>query len=484
MNFKRILALFLCAVLSLSFFSCRKVDKGDKDEGDGGKDKNDATEVIDYSAPAVWSDTTTVTHSMFIYYFNAYYRSYIEEYDSQLEAIGLDPTKSLSIQTYNKEYTWHQYFTLQVYSQLRELIALADAAKAEGMTLTEEDKKEIASQAKNYEKLAKDAGIDIDEYVEKVYGTGVTVDTMKAANELRFFANKYYEKLIASYVYTEDECEEHYFKNSDSFLHFDYIKNTVPKKDAAELKKCKDEKSFVDTLRKIITKNNFLDDYDRFADTIEQQLQRKYVRRASYNKNSDFCKWAVKSQRRPYDIYTKTESSGDVTVIMLLPTDEVNSSNGVTYRDDVPLKNVKYIYFEATDNDTDAHTKAESIYKNWQEEPTEARFDTLIEKHGGGTENDIDKGDFDKVLIDWIFDKKRQAGDVGVIDIPTGSYLIYQLPDGEPAWLTEVREDLKNAAYSEDLNKLMDAHPTEYEVEIVYNVQEIRAQKVDNSEAK
>ena len=44
MNFKRILALFLCAVLSLSFFSCRKVDKGDKDEG--GKDKNDATEVM------------------------------------------------------------------------------------------------------------------------------------------------------------------------------------------------------------------------------------------------------------------------------------------------------------------------------------------------------------------------------------------------------------------------------------------------------
>ena len=50
--------------------------------------------------------------------------------------------------------------------------------------------------------------------------------------------------------------------------------------------------------------------------------------------------------------------------------------------------------------------------------------------------------------------------------------------------IKEVREDLKNAAYSEDLNKLMDAHPTEYEVEIVYNVQEIRAQKVDNSEAK
>ena len=70
MNFKRILALFLAAVLSLSFFSCRKVDKGDKDEG--GKDKNDATEVIDYSAPAVWSDTTTVTHSMFIYYYWKY----------------------------------------------------------------------------------------------------------------------------------------------------------------------------------------------------------------------------------------------------------------------------------------------------------------------------------------------------------------------------------------------------------------------------
>ena len=484
MKFKRIIAFILASVIALSLFGCRKVDgDGDKDGEKG--DKDEAGAKIDYSLPAVWSDTTTVTYGMFIYYFNAYYRSYVEEYDNQLESIGLDPTKSLSIQTYNNEYTWHQYFTIQVYSQLRELIALADAAKAEGMTLTEDDKKEIGSQAENYEKLAKDAGVSLEEYITKVYGEGVTVDMMKSANELRFLANKYYEKLMAGYEYTDEECEEHYLKNTDSFLHFDYIKNTVPKKDADELKKCKDEASFVETLRKIITKNNFLDDYDRFAETIEKQLERKYVRRASYNKNSDFCKWAVKSERRPYDIYTKTESSGDVTVIMLLPTVEVNSSNGVTYRDDVPLKNVKFIFFEANENDeTDAHTKAESIYKNWQEEPTEARFDALIEKHGGGTTTDIDKSSFDKLLIDWIFDSARQAGDVGIIDVSIGSYLIYQLPDGEPAWLTEVREDLKEAAYSEDLNKLIDAHPTKYEAEIIYNVQEIKLQKADSSEAK
>lgn len=472
MNFKRIIAFILAAVISFSLFGCRKAGNTDKDSG---KDNN-AEEKIDYSAPAVWSDNTTISHGMFIYYFNAYYRSYIEEYDNQLDTIGLDPTKSLSSQEYNKDYSWQQYFTLQVYSQIRELVALADAAKAEGMTLTEEDKKEINSQAENYEKLAKDAGISIDEYVVNVYGEGVTVDIMKSANELRFYANKYYEKLIDGYVYTDEDCENYYLENKDNFLHFDYIKNTVPKEDAEELKKCKDETSFVDTLRKVITKNNFLNDYDRFAETIEKQLERKYVRRASYNKNSDFCKWAVNEDRVPYEIYTKTETSGDVTVIMLLPTTEASSVNGVTYRDDVPLKNVKFIFFENTENETDAHTKAETIYQNWLEEPTEARFDTLIEKHGGGTTTDIDKSSFDKVLIDWIFDAARKPGDVGVVDVAIGTYLIYQLADGEPAWLAEVRDLLKEEAYNADLNKLMDTYPTKYASEIVYSIKEVKVQ--------
>ena len=50
MNFKRILSLLLAAVLALSFFGCRKVDKGEKD--DGGKDKNDLPFGMQLIAPA------------------------------------------------------------------------------------------------------------------------------------------------------------------------------------------------------------------------------------------------------------------------------------------------------------------------------------------------------------------------------------------------------------------------------------------------
>ncbi len=467
---KRSIALILAVVLAFSLFGCRKAG-GDDDKKDNGKNE---TAAADLNADAVWTDTTTVTHGMFIYYFNAYYRSFLEDYSDYLDVLGLDPSKSLMTQEQSEDYNWQQYMTLQVYRQLREMIALADAAKAEGMTLSKEDKADIDDQIANYTTLAAEAKMSTADYIEKVYGDGVTEDIMRKANELRYLANKYYTKLWDGYEFSEDECAEYYEKNRDSFLHFDYIKNTVPAKDAEKLKKCTDEESFINTMREIITKNNFLNDYDRFADTIEAQLQRKYVYRASYNKDSAFCKWAFQADREPYDIHTKKESSGDVTVAMLLPTDELNTINGILYRDDVPLKGVKYIFFEKDESDaTAATTKAETIYKNWQEDPTEEHFDELVEKFKGGTAEEINRGDFAEELIDWIFDKDREEGDVGVVHVDVGSYILYQLPDGEASWISEVRKTLSDEQYTKDMNALMDKYPVDYEPDIVYNVKEV-----------
>jgi len=469
---KRIIAIFLCFTFAFSLFACSKAES-EKKENDKETNKVQDAEDKDYTVAAVWSENTTVTLDMMTYYFNSYYRSFLEQYSEVLPQMGLDPTKDLSAQKYSDEYNWHQYMTLLVYNNMREMIALADAAKAEGAELGEEGKAELEEQMKGYKQAADESKLSLAEYISVAYGKGVTEDTLRRAIEIKLLASDYHTKLRESYDFSEEECEKYYEENSFRYLHYDCIKITVPKSDADILSKAEDEESFVQAMREIITKNNFLGDYDRFADTIEGQIKRKYLIRSNYVESSELCKWVNEEGRMPYDIHTKKESSGDITVTMLLPASGGNSVNGVLYRDDEPLRNLKYIFFEDDESGTEAIVKAETIYKNWQEDPTEERFDELMEKYDGGTNLDISRGEFTSDLTDWIFDESRKAGDAGCLDADEGAYLIYILEDGEAAWLREVRTALENKQYEEDINNLIDKYPTEYDENVVYGIKEV-----------
>ncbi len=453
----------------LSLFGCVKKESGNK----GVKDPD----------VAVWSETTEVSKEMFVYFYNAYYRYFIEEYNSNLPSLGLDPTKSLSSQRQSENYTWQQYFVIQVYDQLREMVALADAAKADKIKLSKDDKEDIKKQLSLYETYAKDAGVTVDEYVETAFGSGVTLKVMEKAFELRFLANRYYKNLYDGYEFSDDECLAYYEKNSDGFIHYDYIKITVYKEDVPMFEECTDEASFVEAVRKAITQNNFLGDYDRFKDTIEAQVKRKFYYRASHDPNYNLSQWAVDPERKAYDIYQKTESSGNVTVAMILPTDEPGAINEVLYRDDLPLKNLKYIVF-ADGEGTEGKVKAESIYKNWLENPTAERFDELVAKYEGGIAENVARGDFNDEVNTWVFSQDRKVGDCGIVEVDGGAYLLYVLEDGVPSWLKDVRESMKEEQYEKDLKKIIEKHPTEYNPEVVYNIVEVKVKEAETTAAQ
>ncbi|MBE6588167.1 MAG: hypothetical protein E7647_07120 [Ruminococcaceae bacterium] len=469
MEIKRILAFILAAVMLLSVFGCAKKDKNGDADGDSATD----------SPAAVWSETTVVTENMFTYFYNAYYRYYLETYSQSLTSIGLDPSKSLASQKQSEEYTWQQYITIQVYKQLREMIALADSAKAEDFKLTEDDKKAVDAEMESFDKIAKDAGFETtDKYLEAAYGKGVNVSVVRKATELRILANRYYQKLWDGYTFTDEECEARYNEQRDSFIHYDYIKITVTEEESERLVEAADEESFVAVIREIITNNNFIGDYDRFSDKIEEQVKNKYHYRADYDPNYEVSKWAVEEGRAPYDIHTKTESTGNVTVSMILPTTDPGAINEVIYRDDVPLKNLMYMVF-ADSEGTDGITKAQSIYKNWQENPTEKRFEELYEKYDGGKAENVTKGAFNEAVNAWVFAEERKAGDCEIIEADGGAYLLYMLEDGEPSWLAEVKASLREEAYAADMEKILDKYPTEYNGDFIYNIVEVSV--TDNS---
>ena len=461
MKIRRILAFVLAVVMLLSLCACSK----------SGKDKNKDNTVD--SPAAVWSENTIVTENMFTYFYNAYYRYYLETNSASLVYLGLDPSQSLSAQKQSNEYTWQQYFTIQVYSQLREMIALADSAKAEKFKLSKDDRKLIDEEMKNFDDIAKNSGYpSTEEYLKAAYGENVTIEAVRAATELRTLANRYYKKLSEGYTFTDKECTAYYEKQKNSFIHYDYIKITVPADEVETFTSATDEESFVSAVRASITKNNFSGDYDRFADKIEEQVKKKYYYRADYDPNYEVSKWAVEEERKPYDVHTKTESTGNVTVSMILPTTDPGAINEVLYRDDLPLKNLMYIPFADSEGTTGA-TKAESIYKNWKEKGTQKRFEELCKEYNGDTAENIIKGAFTEKVNEWIFADGRKAGDCKVIEAEGGAYLIYMLEDGDPSWLAEVRNALFSEAYETDMEKMLKKYPTEYNGDFIYNIVEV-----------
>ncbi|MBQ4066892.1 MAG: hypothetical protein IJD22_04510 [Clostridia bacterium] len=467
MNIKRYTLILLAFLLIFSLFGCGETTDGE--------DKYDLT-----SAPAVWSEHTIVTQDMFVYYYNGYYRYFLESNSNDLSRLGLDPSQPLSSQQQSEEYTWQQYITLQVYRQLREMIALADAAKAEGMELSDDDNKAIDSQVAAYDTMAAEAKMSSEQYIEKVYGKGVTKDVMKDSIELRFLANKYYEKLWGSYVYTDEECLSYYEENREDFLHFDYISATVPPEEVDAIVSATDEESFIDALRESITRTTFMDDYERFSNSIEDQLTKKYHYMADIDLESELCQWVMEEERVGYDIHTKTEESGDVTVSMVLPTDREGAVSSVVYRVDDILKNFKYIIFEDSEGTTGA-VKADTIYKNWQEEPTESRFDYLCNEHGGSSATNVLREHLSADICDWVFAEERKAGDCEVITVDGGAYLLYMMEDSGPSWMEDVKSTLSNDRYVDDVNAIIDKYPTEYDPDIVYNIVEVSVVESENA---
>lgn len=464
MNIKKITVILLAFLTVFSLFGCS-----------GGKEEEE--EYV--SPPAVWSDQTVVTQDMFVYYYNGYYRYYLESNSNNLASLGLDPSMPLSAQQQSEEYTWQQFITLQVYRQLREMIALVDAAKAEGMELTAEDQEAIDSQVAAYDGMASKEQMSPADYIEKVYGKGVTKDVMKEAIGLKFLANKYYEKLWDGYVYTDEECLSYYEEHREDFLHVDYISATVAPEEADAITAATDEESFINALRESITRTTFMDDYERFQNSIEEQLTKKYRYFAEIDMESEFCQWAMEEDRAGYDIYTKTEENGDITINMVLPTDREGAVNAVVYRIDEMLKNFMYIIFEDGEGMTGA-VKAESIYKNWQEEPTEERFKSLCDKHGGSSVTGVLKEQLSGNITEWIFAPERKAGDCEIVSVDGGAYLLYMMEDTGPSWMEDVKSTLSGDKYVEDVNAIMDKYPTEYDPNFVYNVIEVSVTDGEN----
>ena len=204
-NKKRVIAavvVSVAAILAISacvFFAVR-LALGSAGEPifdpDGAYGQNDVTTVTNYSvAEATPVDANMMTviavdrdgnpamtnADMQIWYWNDF-TSFMEQYGNYASMFGLDYYSPLSSQpSLEENLSWEQMFLKSAATNKSVNYALAQAAYADGYTISEEDQQTIddfTSAEGSLAQAAAEAGYsDVNEYIQLYYGTGITLET-------------------------------------------------------------------------------------------------------------------------------------------------------------------------------------------------------------------------------------------------------------------------------------------------------------------
>jgi len=177
---------------------------------------------------AVKSENFEVNNAMMSYFFSTNYSSAMSSNSSTYtNYMGLDTSSSLKSQQYPGGGTWYDYFMQSVtLPSVKQLLTLAEAAKAAGYELSDEDKASIDEALSTLETTAKNAGYSTSYYIMNYYGVGLNIDDVRDAMELSQYAYSYYNHLVDSYSFTEEDWTNHYNENTLSFQKIDYLKYT------------------------------------------------------------------------------------------------------------------------------------------------------------------------------------------------------------------------------------------------------------------
>lgn len=418
------------------------------------------------------NDKITINGEMYSYFFNSFYRDFVAENSGLVTAQGLDTSKSLKSQDYSSEKTWYDYISSLVDEEIMPVITLATGAMDEGIALSEENSKRIQETADKYAAEAGKENLTADEYIAKAFGEGVTEKTVRQCLEIKYLAEQYKELLTDTIEVSEEDCERFFNDNPSEMLCCDYLKMTVSKEYTQRLMSSYDKESFINNVRDIITEKNFGGNYEKFKDLIEPMVDMCIYMGMRCDEGSPVMIWATKEGRKPYSIYSGEQSSGEVTVAMVLPAPEgAESEDGIRYRDNVPLKSIRYISYS-----DDGDTEAKDVFREYENKMTAEDFDALYKANpdkAGKLEN-IDRAGCPSAMRTWLFREERKPGDTGCFRLfENETSIVCVGEEGDAAWLRSAKEKAFSMNYESKLDGIKLRFPIEKNEERVRAVDDV-----------
>lgn len=433
-----------------------------------------STGLLLRSSAPLSSANFKVDGAMMTYFYRTSYYSLLSQLGDYASYMGLDTTKPLKSQTYvDGEQTWHDYLIASAVDQAKQMLVLAEAAKAAGMTLDEADQETIQA---NMDALAQSAAAynypSVNSFIAAQYGEGLKEKDILNAIELSILASKYSAKMQDEITITDDEVNTYFTENKDSFTYVslrqytfsagealqiegitDEQKNQMKadlQKKANELAACKTAADFDAYLTKYM-KDNTAATGEITEENIQSNLdQTKYDRYTS--RDTEQGKWAFDAARKVGDTTViENAEAASYTVVLLEATET---------RDETLTRNVRHILFQSA-NHTDAagaKAAAEEVLAKWEASAKdENAFAALATEYTEDTGSAANGGLYENVLSGamvpefdaWLFDSARKAGDVEIVESADyGAHIMFYVGEGQPEWEVNVRSAITNEKYN------------------------------------
>ncbi len=420
------------------------------------------------------------------YYMKVYNQFYNQEYQYKYynydTGSGYDISLSPDQQTSKakddngNEITWVEYFHDQALQVAQMYLAYYQEAVKKGLKL---DKADMAKIEKSLDELRETAdsqgkrsdddtnkGYSLNAFLRKQYGNGITASFYKKQLKIEALVQKYYDTMLdeTKTGYTEDQVNEVFNKDPDSYLYVDLRVYQFPvealeaeegEKDSAlekrqekadkELKEnakkmldaVKDETSFVNYAKKLNEKDA---SYDVDTQTFLRSYQKEDASgsgRGLSAVSTDLSDWAFKDGTKKNSkklIEVKDENgkvTGYIVVLMVNPKHDVDtvSIRHILFKtvddDNKPLADDKIKAAEANAKKTLAEWKAgDASEESFADYAAELSEDTGSQANGGLIEGNLPGQNvpaFDK----WIFDDARKEGDAEIVETEYGYHIIY-----------------------------------------------------------
>lgn len=439
------------------------------------------------------------------------YSSWYNQYGSYVSAyaqlMGLDLSKSLNKQVYDKEtgMTWAGFFVSNAMTNAKSDYALYDKAVSDGFKMTEDTKKQLDTTISNLSIYAAYYGYkNANKYLQATYGYGSDVDSYRQYLEVTALANDYYTAHNDSLTYDDDALRAHekdryneYSSYNGAYYYMSYTAfleggtkddkgNTTytdEERDAAREK--------VKQVAESLTSATTVEEFDKLITKLEINKDKKDVSSTKYEDrlystltNADIQEWFADKDRK----------EGDSTVIANTSTSkdedgkETTTVNGYyvvffeSRNDNTRLiGNVRHILvaFEGGTKDKDgnvtysekeklaAKEAAEKLMAKWKEgEATEDSFIAMVTKENTDDTASIETGGlYENITPDstyvpefeaWAIDPERKAGDVGVIATDYGYHFMYYVGDGGTYRDFLITNDLRSADMEKWYNDIVD----------------------------
>lgn len=426
----------------------------------------------------------------FSYYYIDYINNFANNYGSYLSYFGLDTSKTLDEQVYDEEsgITWADEFIEEAASSAKSVLALADAAEAEGFTLPEEEQSQVDLLSSNLDSYATLYGYsNTNAFLKAQYGNGASKDSYLEYYSRNLLASAYQSAHEDSLTYTDEQIraaddEDPTQYSSYSFAQYyiatsKYLTGGTTDEDGNTTYTAAERESAVEAAREAIeplTEASSLDELNEAIAAMEINADTE----ASATECTDYAKSSINSNFRDW-VTDASREEGDITCVEIAGTatdengEEIDTVSGfyvVFYIGENDNKtemiNVRHILvsFDGDQQDDGTYSdevkeaalaSAEEILSEWQSgDATEESFAELANSNSsdsgsntnGGLYENVYPGQMVSAFNDWCFDASRKAGDTGIVETSYGYHVMYFVgTTGQTYRDYQITNDLKDA---------------------------------------